>query len=235
MVTSPNLKNALAFTEKILERGITGKGPFKGSQQIADEALKYAHGDAEKAIKRVVQNHSAMVTTAGFVAGVGGLPFQVIAMPADLTAFYVYAVRMVGAIAILRGFDADSDEIRTAISVSLVGAFGSEGVTKMGIKFGNRAATAALKKLPGKVLQAINQKVGFKLLTKFGEKGVINLGKGIPFVGAGVGAGMNAISIHAIAGYALFNFPAFDPMMEDELLTDDDGDGEIIDVEIIED
>lgn len=48
MVTSPNLKNALAFTEKILERGITGKGPFKGSQQIADEALKYAHGDAEK-------------------------------------------------------------------------------------------------------------------------------------------------------------------------------------------
>ena len=174
-----------------------------------------------------------MVTTAGFVAGVGGLPFQVVAMPADLTAFYVYAVRMVGAIAILRGYDANSEEIRTAIAVSLIGAFGSENVAKIGIKFGNKMATAALKKLPGKVLQAINQKVGFRLLTKFGEKGVINLGKGIPFVGAGVGAGMNAISIRVIAGYALANFPAFDSMMEDELITDDDD--EIIDAEIIED
>jgi hypothetical protein len=33
------------------------------------------------------------------------------------------------------------------------------------------------------ILKKINQKVGFRLVTKFGEKGIINLSKLIPVVG----------------------------------------------------
>lgn len=40
-----------------------------------------------------------------------------------------------------------------------------------------------VKKIPNEVIKNINQKVGFRLLTKFREKGVINLGKCIPLVG----------------------------------------------------
>lgn len=32
-----------------------------------------------------------------------------------------------------------------------------------------------VKKIPGTVLTKINQKVGFRFLTKFGEKGIINI------------------------------------------------------------
>jgi hypothetical protein len=37
------------------------------------------------------------------------------------------------------------------------------------------------------VITKINQKVGFRLLTKFGSKGVINLGKMVPLTGGIIG------------------------------------------------
>ena len=45
---------------------------------------------------------------------------------------------------------------------------------------------------------AINQKVGFRLVTKFGEKGVINLGKAIPILGGLIGGTIDAASTHSI-------------------------------------
>ena len=52
-------------------------------------------------------------------------------------------------------------------------------------------------------------------------------------MGAGVGAGMNAVSIRAIAGYTRINFPAFEPTTQME--NPEDGEDDIIDVEIIDD
>ena len=43
-----------------------------------------------------------------------------------------------------------------------------------------------MKKVPGALLVKINQQVGFRLVTKFGEKGIINLCKLVPFVGGGI-------------------------------------------------
>lgn len=39
-----------------------------------------------------------------------------------------------------------------------------------------------IKQITEKVLVGINEKVAFRLVTKFGKKGVINLGKMIPLV-----------------------------------------------------
>lgn len=48
------------------------------------------------------------------------------------------------------------------------------------------------------VITKVNQKVGFRLLTKFGEKGVINLGKAVPIVGGVIGGTVDGISTHSI-------------------------------------
>ena len=45
----------------------------------------------------------------------------------------------------------------------------------------------------------INQKVGFRFVTKFGEKGVINLGKLVPGVGAVIGGGLDYVETKVIA------------------------------------
>lgn len=63
-----------------------------------------------------------------------------------------------------------------------------------------------LKKLPAKFLTKINQKVGFRLLTKFGQTGIINLGKIIPVAGALVGSGIDCTSTKIIAHQAYKTF-----------------------------
>lgn len=69
---------------------------------------------------------------------------------------------------------------------------------ELGVKF----AKAMVKKIPGKVLTKINQKVGFRLLTKFGTTGVVNLGKAIPGVGAVFGGGLDFFETKIIANRA---------------------------------
>lgn len=48
----------------------------------------------------------------------------------------------------------------------------------------------------------INPKVGFRLLTKFGTTGVVNLGKLIPGIGAVVGDGLDLFETKIIADRA---------------------------------
>lgn len=48
----------------------------------------------------------------------------------------------------------------------------------------------------------INQKVGFRLLTKFGTKGIINIGKAIPIVGGVISGGFDFAETKIIADRA---------------------------------
>ena len=60
-------------------------------------------------------------------------------------------------------------------------------------------SASLIKKIPFAVIKQINKAVGFRLVTKFGQKGVINLGKCIPVVGGVIGGGMDLLSTRTIA------------------------------------
>ncbi|MDV8001468.1 EcsC family protein [Rhodococcus sp. IEGM 1408] len=199
---------ATATIDFILNAGVNGFGPVKSAKTIADEALKHSANDREKAIKRVVATHTRVVGASGFVSGLGGLATMAVAIPADVTVFYTRATRMIAAVAHLRGYDVDSEEVRSIIAVSLIGSAGVEAMSKAGVEIGTKTAVAALKKLPGSVLVKINKAVGYRLVTKFGTKGSINLVKVVPVAGAAVGGTINIAGIRSIAGYAKLNFPA---------------------------
>ncbi|MBQ4442795.1 MAG: TerB family tellurite resistance protein [Bacteroidales bacterium] len=49
------------------------------------------------------------------------------------------------------------------------------------------------------MLTKINQAVGFRLFTKFGQKGLVNIHKAIPVLGGVVGGTVDAMSTYAIA------------------------------------
>ena len=55
-----------------------------------------------------------------------------------------------------------------------------------------------VRKIPFETIKAINQKVGFRFITKFGETGIINLGTVVPVVGGFVGAGIDGASTRII-------------------------------------
>ena len=88
---------------------------------------------------------------------------------------------------------------------------GAAGVLgKVGVEVGTKTTMAALKKLPGQLLIEINKKVGYRLITKFGTTGSINLVRAVPVVGGGVGAGVNVLAINQIAKYAKTTFTPLD-------------------------
>ena len=63
-----------------------------------------------------------------------------------------------------------------------------------------------IKKIPGEVIKTINSKVGFRLITKSGKTGVVNLTKTVPVVGGIVGGGFDFVETKIIANraYKLF-------------------------------
>lgn len=194
------------LVDHVLRAGIDGVGPLKGAVALAEEHRRQ-HGDVEKAIDRLIATHTRLVAASGFASGVGGAFTMVVAVPADVAVLYSLAARCTAAVAHLRGYDVDSDEVRSVVLLSLLGSAGTGVLADAGIKLGNKTALAAVRRVPGRTLIEINKKVGFRLVTKFGQKGVLNLGKIVPVAGGGVGAAVNVATMRSIGRYAKSNFP----------------------------
>ncbi|MFN5980296.1 MAG: hypothetical protein ACK45W_13510, partial [Pseudanabaena sp.] len=58
---------------------------------------------------------------------------------------------------------------------------------------GTKVCQNLIKRIPGRVLIEINKKIGFRLITKAGEKGVVNVMKMLPLVGGVVGGTFDGI------------------------------------------
>lgn len=187
---------------KVLDLGVDGLGPFKGARVAAEESLARASGDVEAAVTHLIRVHVRLAGATGFVTGLGGFVAMPITLPAGITGYYVLAARLVAGIAELRGHDLASDDVRSAILVAMLGSAGTEVLKDVGIRVGTKGLAAALKKVPGKVFIELNKKVGFRLITKAGEKGVINVSKLVPLIGGPIGGSIDAASMRIVGRYA---------------------------------
>mgnify|MGYP000423441093 FL=1 len=133
-------------------------------------------------------------------------------MPANIGSVLYVQMRMIACTAYMAGYDISSDQVQTLVYACLAGLSVGEIAKQFGIKLGQKVAVGMIEKIPGKVLTKINQKVGFRLLTKFGEKGLINLGKLVPGVGAVINGGVDFAETKAIAkrAYQMFVENNFD-------------------------
>lgn len=154
----------------------------------------------EDAAKSLINNSVVKCGTSGFITGFGGLTTMIATLPTNITSVMYVQLRMCCAIAKMAGYDIYSDQVQTLIYACLTGSAISDVLKQAGIKFGNKLGIAMIKKIPGKTLTAINKKVGFRFVTKFGEKGIINLGKTVPVLGAFIGSGIDVASTRVI-GY----------------------------------
>lgn len=125
-----------------------------------------------------------------------------VALPANISSVIYMQMRMIACTAYMAGYELNSDQTQTFVYACLAGVAVSGLLKLAGIKFGVKFANGLIKKIPGKVLTKINQKVGFRFITKFGTKGLINLGKLLPGVGAVVGGGLDLAETKVIADRA---------------------------------
>lgn len=171
---------------------------FGTSQEMAAKYLD-KYGSVSAAIDHMVNWQITSAATAGFVTSLGGLPTMAITLPANIAGVMAIQLRMIGAIAELGGFHEATEEKKTGMYLCLLGSQASEVLSKAAGQFAVKFSTASLKKLPGVILTKINQAVGFRLVTKFGEKGLVNINKAIPILGGVVGGTVDALSTYAIA------------------------------------
>lgn len=128
-----------------------------------------------------------------FFTGLGGIITLPVCIPANISLVIYIQVRMVVAIAHIRGFDLKDYQVRTIVYVALTGQAAADILKQSGIKLGTKTSTVLIKIIPFKVIKQINKAVGFRLVTKFGQTGVINLRKSIPFVGGLIGETVDAV------------------------------------------
>lgn len=171
---------------------------FGTSEEMAKKYLD-KYGSVNKAIDKLVNWQITSAATAGFVTNLGGLVTMPITLPANVAGVMAIQLRMIGAIAELGGFHENTEEKKTGMYLCLLGSQAGDVLSKTASQFAVKFATASLKKLPGAVLTKINQQIGFRLVTKFGEKGLLNIHKAIPVLGGVVGGTIDAFSTHAIA------------------------------------
>lgn len=195
-------EDILNVLDVLYGKAIDGVSKFgKPITYLADEYVnKYT--EADMAAKSFIKAQIKKCTASGFLTGLGGAITLPIAIGADITTTWYVQMRMIAGLAYIGGYDVRDDEVQTMIYACLAGVSVTTVAKKAGVKFGEKYATHMIKKIPGEIIVKINQKVGFRFLTKFGQKGAINLVDMIPGVGGVVGGGFNYAETKIIADRA---------------------------------
>lgn len=198
------LKNEIMnLLDTCYDRALEGR-LFPGERSIVELAEDYLkkNNNREKAIDELIKYQTCLCGINGFLAGVGGMLTLPIAIPANMVGVIYVQLRMIAAIAYINGYDISSDQVRTMAYICLTGNSAMNVLKNVGIEIGEKIAVNALKKLPGAILTKINRQVGFKLLTKSGEKGTVNIIQMMPLVGGGIGGAVDAFETVAIGNIA---------------------------------
>lgn len=200
------------LVETLLDVGLDGRGPLDPVTSVADEALTKAGGDREKAIAALARRSTLGGAAGGFVTGLGGFVTMPVSLPVNVAEFYLQAVRMVGGIATLRGYDITEPRVRTAVLLTLVGSDAEAVLKKAGMTSAGSAVTSyALRGLPPAALMVVNKAVGFRLMRGVSEKLLSRFGRGLPLAGGLVGGGIDGFMMKKIADHAMKEFPAVPP------------------------
>lgn len=187
-------------------KAVDGLPGFETAEELAHSYLTTDSGTLEDNAKKLVRWQIAKASTSGLITGLGGIITLPVAIPANITSIMYIQVRMIASIAVMGEHDIRSDQVKTLAYMCLCGSAATDIIKDVGIKVGSKLTTTAINKVSGATLTKINQAVGFRLLTKFGQTGAINLGKAIPFVGGVIGGTVDGVSTKIVGKVAIKTF-----------------------------
>lgn len=194
-----DVDSIMSILDACYQKAVNGIGRVSPPVEKLAEDYLNKYQEPSEAARKMISNQIVKCTTSGFITGFGGLITLPIAVPANVSSVLYVQMRMIACTAYLAGYDLKSDQVQTLVYACLAGVAVNGVLKKAGIQFGQKIAMNLIKKIPGEVLTKINQKVGFRFLTKFGEKGLVNLGKMVPGVGAVISGGLDFAETKIIA------------------------------------
>lgn len=163
--------------------------------------------NVEDQIASLIRRSAAQAGVVGFGTGLGGIFTLPITLPANIAGVAALQIHMVQEIARMRGYDLRSEKVESLTLVCLTGNAALDILKDVGITVGRKLTQQAVGQISGAALLRINQAVGFRLVTKGGTTGLVNLSKAVPFVGGLVGGTIDGIATAAVGNAATALFP----------------------------
>jgi hypothetical protein len=187
------------------DQAINGIPGIASATELAKEYMNYKGTIYENA-DSLIRWQNAKAGTSGFITGLGGFTTLPVSIPANLASVLFIQIRMIAAIAYMGGHNLRDDKVKTLIYVCLVGNFAKDIVQESAILLGKKVSVMAINSISEQSLKMINQKVGFRLLSTYGGKGVVNLSKVVPVVGGAIGGAIDSIATNIIGNLACKTF-----------------------------
>lgn len=203
MATQVAPQAAGGMLRRVLEVAIDGYGRVPSARAVAARQLGRHDGSVDDAIEGVIDNHVRLAGAQGFVTNLGGVATLPVSIPANLTGTAIVQVRMIAAIAHLRGYDVNDNRVRTAIVMCLLGG---EQVAKRITQ--GRLPTSPMAIATAPMFDAgldarVAQEVVADLLARVGgKKAGLVVTKRIPLLGGGVGAVIDGLTTYQLGRYA---------------------------------
>jgi uncharacterized protein (DUF697 family) len=197
-LTAGKVQKVLDWAYDKAVNGVTG---LDSAQDIAESYIKKG-GNQVDCVNALIRWQNTKAGSSGFVTGLGGAITLPVAIPANITSVMYIQIRMIAVIAHIGGYDLKDDNVRAFVYLCLCGNAAKDILKEAGIKIGMQLT----RSVSGEVIKTINRAVGFRLLTKFGQKGSINLVKLVPLAGGIVGGTLDSISTNIIGNIARQTF-----------------------------
>jgi uncharacterized protein (DUF697 family) len=185
------IQQALGYAYEKACAGFTG---VDSALELVESYKKEYPDDSLKQVDAIIRWQVTKSAASGFLAGLGGLVTLPVAIPANILSVLYIQIRMILAIAIIGGYDPKDDKVKALVYACLAGSKIKDILKDAGIDALEKIAIKLIEKhLTEGAVVRINRAVGYRLLAKFGAKGVVNASKLVPIIGGLIGGSMDAI------------------------------------------
>jgi uncharacterized protein (DUF697 family) len=172
LVGSPGLETASILAQKYNRPGLT----------------------VDQQVSAIIRRQKILAGSSGFITGLGGFMTLPVAIPANIASVVFIQMRMIAAIAHVGGYDLEDRKVRSMVYTCLAGNAAKDILQEAGIKIGKNFTRRLISSISERSLVSINQKVGFALLRKSGERGLINISKAVPLAGGIIGGTFDVVT-----------------------------------------
>ena len=169
-------------------QAVNGLPGLEGAEELAaDYAARHASPDA--AVAALIKWQTGMASVAGFLTGFGGFVSLPVAIPANLASALYIQVRLIAAVAHLRGHDIRSAEARALVLACLTGSKAADTMKDAGVRFGTRLTRDAVGWMSPVLFKKVEHAAGVCVA---GASNIPRFGKFVPVVGGVVAGGFDA-------------------------------------------
>ena len=191
-----------SFVREALHRAIHGVGPLSPAAVAAERKLR-EHQRPKRAVRAVIDDHVRYAGAQGLLTSVGGVFTAMVTIPTNITGLALIQIRMVAAIAHLRGYDLEDQRVQHAVLACLLGEDKVDALVRAQRIPAPPMALATAPAVDPETGRVLAAEVTSELVTRVaGKHAAVTVVRRVPVVGGVVGMGVDGMATYRIGRYA---------------------------------